>query len=149
MIDISVTLKTLALASFLALGVAACQAPPVASTPANTDTATLQANTQAFARNTAIAAFYAQRCAGQGIGLAAGSTNAASEAFFARMTAAGYSRAQIETATATVDTAAAGQSAIAYLETRGLEPGAGDAALCTSASAEIAEGTAVGQLLTT
>lgn len=147
MINISATLKTMSLTSFLTLGVVACQAPPAASVPVNTDTAALQANTQDFARNTAIAAFYAQRCAGQGIALAGGSTDAASEVFFARMTAAGYSRAQIEAATGAVNAGAAGEQAIAYLETRGLQPGAGAEALCTSASSEIAQGTAVGQLL--
>ncbi|WP_144430558.1 DUF5333 family protein [Jannaschia donghaensis] len=145
----SFTLKTAALTAFTALALAACQTASVpAATPAvalNTDTVALQANTQSFAQDTAVAAFYAQRCADRGITLAGGSPDAASEAFFARMTAAGYSRPQIEAATASVDTGATGQAAISYLEGRGLQDG--DDRLCASARTEVSQGTAVGQLL--
>ncbi|SDZ04010.1 hypothetical protein SAMN05444004_105140 [Jannaschia faecimaris] len=139
------TRKAIVVQFALLLSLAACQTTPAPE--ANTDVAALQANTGAFALNTAIAAFYEQRCRAKGIALAGGSTNAASEAFFDRMIAAGYTRAQIESATALVDPASAGQAAIEYLEGRGLEPGSGADRLCRSAREEIAQGTAVGRLL--
>lgn len=148
MTDLSTALKVTALGAFAMVGIAACQpTPPPVVVAVNADTATLQTETRAFAQNAAIAAFYAQRCDGQGISLAGGDAAAASQAFFARMTAAGYSRGQIEAATAAVDTAATGQAAIGYLEGRGLEPGAEPGVLCRSAQDEIAQGSPVGRLL--
>ena len=123
----SAILKGVALTAFSVLGLTACQTtPPPVPAPdiaTNMDTVALQADTQAFAQNTAIAAFYSQRCDAEGIALADGSAQAASAVFFDRMIEAGYSRAQIETATAAVDTTATGQAAVAYLEERGLQPG--------------------------
>lgn len=149
MTDLSAALKYGALTAFLLVGIVACQptSTPATASLVNGDTATLQNNTQAFAQETAIAAFYAQRCEEQGIALAGGSSEAASQAFFTRMTAAGYSRSQIETASASVDTSATGQAAVSYLEGRGLQAGADANALCQSAQVEIEQGTAVGRLL--
>ena len=148
MIPSSSVPRIAALGAFAALALVACQTAPAAAPAANGDAMSLQAETDAFARDAAIAAFYAQRCAGEGVALADGTPEAAALAFEARMMAAGYDQSQITAATAAVDTAAAGQGAVAYLQARGMGSGQGDAALCDSARAERAQDTAVGRLLT-
>ncbi len=149
MIGANAIIRSLALSSFVTMAAVACQpaTEPAAVTVINVDVATLGLRTQEFAQDTAVAAFYAQRCAEAGVTLKGGTPQAASDAFISRMTANGYSRAQIEDATAAVDTAATGAAAVAYLEARGLAAGAGEEVLCRSARDEIDRGTPVGLLL--